>query len=84
MNAGKLYKAGEDQYLTDINYTLFSASQNSVSGEFIPAGHERIADGGDYFVELEDSNIIRCNLRKNVNRPTVGLPPRFVYRFMGS
>ncbi len=84
MNAGKLYSFNEEQFVTDVNYRLLGADYKSVSGELIPAGYGLISDGGKYIVELEDSRKIRCSLRKNVNRPTVGLPPRFVYRFTGA
>ncbi len=84
MNAGKLFSHNEEQFVTDVNYRLLGFDRKSVSGELIPAGHGLISDGGEYVVELEDSRKIRCSLRKNVNRPTVGLPPRFVYRFTGA
>ncbi len=84
MNAGKLYSFNEEQFVTDVNYRLLDTDFKGVSGELIPAGYGLISDGGEYIVELEDSRKIRCSLRKNVNRPTVGLPPRFVYRFAGA
>ncbi len=84
MNAGKLYSFNEEQFLTDVNYRLLVTDYKNVSGELIPAGHGLISDGEEYIMELEDSQKIRCSLRKNVNRPTVGLPPRFVYRFVGA
>lgn len=84
MNAGKLYSFNEEQFLTDVNYRLLVTDYKSVSGELIPAGHGLISDGEEYIMELEDSQKIRCSLRKNVNRPTFGLPPRFVYRFVGA
>jgi len=79
MNAGKLYRFDEEQYVTDVNYRLFGNNLRNVSGELIPEGYERISDGGDYIVELEDNHKIRCNLKINFNRPAIGLPPRFAY-----
>ncbi len=84
MNAGKLYSQNEEQFVTDVNYRLLGFDYNNVSGELIPAGYGLISDGGEYIVELEDSRKIRCSLQKYVNRPTVGLPPRFVYSFTGA
>jgi len=84
MHSGKLYRFNEEQFVTTVNYRLLGDTSVKVSGELIPDGYGQISDGGDYIVELEDSHKIKCNLRKNVNLPAIGLPPRFVYRFVGS
>jgi len=81
MQMGRLYKLNEEQFVTDINYRLLGDTPRSVSGELIPTEYGSITDNESYIVELEDNQKFRCNLKKNVNRPTVGLPPRFVYRF---
>ncbi len=84
MQIGKLYRYSEEQFVTDINYQLMGDRLTNVSGELRPALHCQISDGGDYIVELEDNQRIKCNLRKNFNRPAFGLPPRFLYRFSGT
>ena len=84
MYNGKLYRDNEEQLITTVNYRLLCDNAVKVSGELIPDGYGQISDGGDYIVELEDSHRIKCNLIKNVNRPVMGLPPRFVYRFISS
>ena len=81
MSEGKLYRSGEDQFVVDIDYRVLESISSGFSGEFVPAKAHDIADNDEYVIELEDSNRIRCRLRKNVNRPVFGLPPRFVYSF---
>jgi len=82
MQSGKLYRTSEEQFVTDINYQLLGDKQTT--GELLPTKYCKISDGGDYIVELEDNQRIKCNLRKNFNRMAIGLPPRFSYRFSGA
>ena len=84
MYTGKLYRFDEEQFVADVSYRLLSGAPTNFWGELIPAEHGHISDGADYIIELEDSSKIKCNLKKNVNRGTVGVPPRFVYRFVGT
>ena len=84
MHPGKLYRLNEEQFVVDVDYRLLGETLTDFWGELVPAECERIADGGDYIVELADNRKIKCNLRKNVNRATVGFPARFVYSFAGS
>ena len=84
MHSGKLYRSSEEQFVTNISYRLLVDSHTSINGELIPVDYVQVSDGTDYIVELEDSRKIQCNLKKNVNLPAIGLPPRFVYHFMGS
>jgi len=82
MSEGKLYRSAEDQFVVDIDYRVLEGLSSGLSGEFVPLKANRITDDDEYFIELEDNNRIRCRLRKNVNRPVFGLPPRFVYSFV--
>jgi len=82
MHAGKLYRFDEEQFVTNVDYRLLGDTPASVSGELIPVRYGHISDGEDYIVELEDNRKIKCNLIKNFNLPAIGLPPRFVYRFV--
>ncbi len=84
MQIGRLYRSGEEQLVTNVNYRLIGQISRNICGELVPVECARVADGGDYIVELADNRRIKCNLKKNVNRATVGLPARFVYRFAGS
>lgn len=83
MLMGKLYRFNEEQFVANVNYRLLREAATKLSGELIPVECERLSEGGDYIVELEDSRKIKCRLRKNVNSGVSGLPPRFVYRFSG-
>ena len=84
MNAGKLYKYGEEQSLTGVTYRLLSDTPAGVRGELIPVEHGHQVADGDYIFELMNNDRIKCRLEKNVNRPVSGIPSRFVYRFAGS
>lgn len=84
MQMGRLYKSAEEQFVTNVNYRLIGQTSRNICGELVPTECVGIADGGDYTVELADNRKITCNLKKNVNLRVIGLPPRFVYRFVGS
>ena len=84
MQIGRLYRFGEEQLVTNVNYRLIGQISRNICGELVPVECVGITDGRDYIVELADNRKITCNLRKNVNRGVVGIPPRFVYRFVGS
>lgn len=84
MHTGKLYRCEEEQFVTDVSYRLISEAATTLCGELIPTDYGCVRDDGDYIVELEDRRKIKCNLRKNVNRGVIGVPPRFVYRFAGT
>ena len=58
MQSGKLYRAGEEQFLTDIDYQLLG--DTLTTGELLPAKYCKISDGGDYIVELEDNQRLRA------------------------
>ena len=83
MHTGKLYRFNEEQFVANVNYRLLGDAPTHIWGELVPMQCGRISDGGDYTVELEDNHKIKCNLKKNVNLPAIGLPPRFVYHFIG-
>jgi len=84
VNVGKLYRFSDKQFVTNVNYRLHSEKSTNWWGELIPMEYGRISDGRDYIFELEDNRKIKCNLKKNVNLPAIGVPARFVYRFAGS
>ena len=84
MQIGRLYRFSEEQFVANVNYRLLGGAPTNLWGELVPLECGRIADGGDYIVKLADNRKIKCNLRKNVNLGVIGIPPRFVYRFVGS
>jgi len=81
---GRLYRFSEEQFVVNVSYRLLGETSKNLWGELVPVEYARVADGGDYIVELADNHKIKCNLKKNVNRGAIGMPPRFVYRFVGS
>ena len=83
MQIGKLYRYNDEQFIVDINYQLIGERPTNLWGELVPIECARIGDGGDYMLELDDNRKIKCNLKKRVNRATVGIPPRYVYHFVG-
>ena len=84
MHQGRLYRSNQEQLVANVQYRLMSEAPSSLWGELVPMENGQISNGEDYIVELENKNKIKCNLRKNVNRGVIGIPPRFAYRFMGS
>jgi len=70
--------------VADVNYKLHGQALTNLWGELIPMECGHIGDGGGYTIELEDNRKIKCNLRKRVNRAVTGIPPRYVYHFVGT
>ena len=84
MLIGRLYRFSEEHFVANVSYRLLGEAPKSFWGELIPVECARVADGGDYIVELADNRKIKCSLKKNVNSGVIGMPPRFRYRFVGS
>ena len=84
MKIGKLYSFNDEQFVTDVNYQLQIEGPTNLWGELIPMEYGHISDGGSYTIELEDNRKIKCNLRKRVNVAVTGIPPRYVYHFVGT
>jgi hypothetical protein len=83
MHIGKLYRFEDEQFVVDINYQLLGGTPTNLWGELVPVEYACIGGGEDYMLELEDDRKIKCNLKKKVNRAVIGIPPRFIYHFMG-
>jgi hypothetical protein len=80
---GKLYRfSGE--FVANVNYRLLGQASTHLWGELIPTEYGRIGDGESYTIELEDNHKIKCNLRKRVNGAVTGMPPRYIYHFVGT
>lgn len=83
MHIGNLYRLEDEQFVAGINYQVMGETPTNLWGELIPVEYASIGGGEDYLLELEDARKIRCHLRKKVNRAVVGIPPRYIYHFMG-
>ena len=83
MRIGKLYRFSDEQFVVDINYQLLGETATNFWGELIPIECARIGGVGDYMLELDDNRKIKCNLKKRVNRAVIGIPPRYIYHFVG-
>jgi len=83
MCKGKLYSSNDEQFMVSVDYQLQSEAPRNWWGELVPMEVVRISDRGDYTIELEDNRKCRCYLQKRVNRATIGIPPRYVYKFSG-
>ena len=86
---GKLYETYGGEFVANISYLLneklaMEPSLKRWSGELILVEHVQIRDGATYVIELEDKRKSRCSLRRRTNRAVVGVPPRYVYLFLGS
>ena len=84
MDAGRLYKANDEEFVVDVAYQLRSEAPANWWGELIPMEYGRISDGGAYIIELEDKRKGQCYLKKRINRAVSGLPPRYMYHFSGT
>ena len=84
MSRGRLYGYDEGQFATDVNYRLHGQSATNWWGELTPIDYRPISDGGGYTIELEDNRKSQCYLRKRINGAVSGMPPRFIYHFVGA
>ena len=83
MNTGKLYKFENKQFVVDIDYQIMGETATNNWGELVPVEYVRMDDFKEYMVELDDNRKIKCNLKKRVNRAVSGIPPRYIYHFVG-
>jgi len=81
---GKLYNYDDEQFVATVQYQLLGDAPRNYWGELVPMECVRINDSGAYTIELEGNRKCKCFLQKMVNRAVIGVPARFVYRFVGS
>ena len=84
MATGKLYRASNDELISDVNYNFQHEAEGRWWGELTLVDYTRINDGPGYLLEREDGLKARCSLKKRVNRAVSSLPPRYVYHFAGN
>jgi len=81
---GKLYRLSDNQFITDVDYQLFThPAATNWWGELTLIDYTHLGDGETFMIELEDRRKSRCHLKKRVNRAVSGLPPRFIYHVTG-
>lgn len=84
MGIGKLYRLSDNQFITDVDYQLFThPAATNWWGELTLIDYTHLGDGETFMIELEDRRKSRCHLKKRVNRAVSGLPPRFIYHVTG-
>lgn len=84
MGIGKLYRLSDNQFVTDVDYRLFThPAATNWWGELTLIDYTHLSEGEIFMIELEDRRKSRCHLKKRVNRAVSGLPPRFIYHVTG-
>ena len=84
MSIGILYRFDDEQFKAGVNYKLYRESATNCWGELTLVEDRPVGDGGGFVIKLEDNRKSRCYLKRRVNRAVVGIPPRFVYHFVGN
>ena len=85
---GKLYKAGDKQAITAVNYQLHEELTPGGGlerwwGELTFTESIKFSNSDRYVIELEDKRKGRCSLKRRTNKAVLGVPPRFFYFFQG-
>jgi len=81
---GKLYRVSDNQFIANVNYQFHEESATSWWGELVMTENIRMGDEAGCIIELEDRRRGKCRLKKRVNRAVTGVPPRYVYHFIGT
>ena len=81
---GALYRSNGEQFVSKVDYKLYSDSPMKLWGELRPSEFGRVDDGEAYVIELEDKRKCRCYLEKRVNAAVSVIPGCFVYTFRGT
>ena len=84
MGIGKLYRFGDNQFVSNVNYQIFEhPAATNWWGELTLVDYVRLDEGGMFIIELGDKRKNKCHLKKRVNRAVSGIPPRYVYHVTG-
>lgn len=84
MGIGKLYRLGDNQFISRINYQLFQHEAASKWwGELTLSDYTSLDEGDVFIIELEDKRKSQCLVKKMVNRVVHGIPPRYTYHVTG-
>ena len=83
MAIGKLYRASDNEFITEVNYKFQDESEAGWWGELTLTDFKKVNDNDIHIIELEDMRLGKCRLRKRVNRAVSGIPPRYMYQFTG-
>jgi hypothetical protein len=84
VSIGKLYRLADGQFIARINYRLFHhPAATNWWGELTLIDYFPLSEGEMFILELENKQKSKCYLKKMVNRPVHGIPPRYVYHVTG-
>jgi len=84
VSIGKLYRLGDSQFVSGVNYRLFHhEAATNWWGELTLVDNVRLNEGDMYVIELEDKRRSKCHLKKKVNVAVSGVPPRWRYHVTG-
>ena len=84
MAIGKLYKLGDSEFVTGVNYHVFQhPAAANWWGELTLVDYVSLNEGDMFEIEFEDRRKSRCHLKKKVNRAVSGFPSRYIYHVTG-
>ena len=84
MSRGKLYRLNDSQFVANVNYKLLQhPAATNWWGELTLIDNVPLSEGDIFIIELEDKRRSKCYLKKLVNRPASGIPPRYTYHVTG-
>ncbi len=84
MAIGKLYKLGDSEFVTDVNYHVFEhPAAANWWGELTLVDYVSLNEGEMFEIEFEDRRKSKCHLKKKVNRAVSGFPSRYIYHVTG-
>jgi len=84
MSEGYLYKLSDSEFIGPVNYRLLHEEEATWWGELTLGDYFRLDDSDEFIIELEDKRMSQCKLKKIVNRAVSGIPPRWIYRIIGT
>lgn len=84
MATGNLYRSEDNRLVARVNYQCHDTSPTNWWGELVTIEYVRLDENHNYVIELEDSRKGSCRLRKRINGPVSGVPPRYIYHFTGT
>lgn len=84
MATGKLYRVSDNKLVAEVNYQLHDESATNWWGELILNDYVPINETESYIIKLDDERQGKCRLKKRVNRAVSGVPPRYMYHFIGT
>ncbi len=84
MASGKLYQYSDNQLVSEVKYQCHYVSPTNWWGELTTVRYVPLNEMEWYVLEVEGGRRGKCHLKKRVNGPVSGLPPRYIYHFVGT